>query len=434
MYTSNPPGDSRRFSKALVHEVISGFYLTLWNSYSFLVTYANIDFDDVREMVASPVPLKDRPELDRWILSELHTLIQNVSHAYETYDVTGATRPVEAFVDDLSNWYLRRSRRRFWATGLDADKRAAFQTLHECLLAVSKLLAPAMPFVAEAMYRNLASLLPGQPDSVHLALWPVADTNKIDAALMARMGLAKQLVSLGHAARNMVNMKVRQPLAEAAFAVRSPAEEESLKTLAATIAEELNVKQITVMGLKEAGEMIRYGLNPLPQKLGKRLGGAFPTVQKLLREGEQEAVAAWAKQLLGGGTITVAVNGSSYDLTPDEVEVRRNATAGYTVAEEAGYIAALRTDLNDALILEGLAREVVRRVNTMRRDADYALNDAITLTFKATPKLAEAIQQHVEYVQSETLAEAITAADAPAGDRVEAFEFDGEALTLAVKR
>ncbi|MBX3063829.1 MAG: isoleucine--tRNA ligase [Anaerolineae bacterium] len=431
MYTSNPPGDSRRFSKELVNEVISGFYLTLWNTYSFLVTYANIDgFDPA----AKQVPLQERDELDRWVLSELHSLVKEVTDAYETYDVTRATRPVAAFVDDLSNWYLRRSRRRFWKSEMDADKLAAYQTLHECLTVVSQLLAPAMPFLADTVYRNLVGATQGEDVSVHLSRWPLADEAKIDEKLMARMGLAKQLVSLGHSARSSVNLKVRQPLAEAAFAVRSLDEEKALESLSYTIAEELNVKKITVMGLKEAGAMIRYSLNALPQKLGKRLGSNFPLVKKLFSESASDQVTDWAKALLAGHSITVGVNGDSVELTPEEVEVRRNATAGFTVAEENGYVAALRTELSEELILEGLAREVVRRVNTMRRDADYALSDAITVTYKASARLAQAIQTHAEYVKSETLASELNAVDAPTGDRVESFDFDGETLTIGVKR
>ncbi|MBX3085379.1 MAG: isoleucine--tRNA ligase [Anaerolineae bacterium] len=432
MYTSNPPGDSRRFSANLVNEVISSFYLTLWNTYSFFVTYANIDGFDPK---TAQVPLAERDELDRWVLSELHTLIKEVSDAYEHYDVTRATRPITAFVDDLSNWYLRRSRRRFWKSEFDTDKLAAYQTLFECLLTVSKLLAPAMPFVSEAMYRNLAGALEGQTDSVHLCFWPEADERKIDEKLNAHMGLAKRLVSLGHSARNSLNIKVRQPLSEAAFAVGSVAEEQALDKLAYTIAEELNVKKITVMGVKEAGAMIRYSLNPLPQKLGKRLGSAFPEVRKLLREGsEQGVVNAWAKQLVAGHNITVPLNGNSFELTPEEVEVRRNATEGYTVAEEDGYVAALRTALTDDLIKEGMAREVVRRINTMRRECDYALNDQIVVTYQASEKLADALQTHGEYVMSETLATALTVSDAPSGDRVEAFDFDGESITVGIQR
>ncbi len=433
MYTASPPGDSRRFSKDLVNEVISGFYLTLWNTYSFFVTYANIDgFDPAQPAV----PVQHRDELDRWVLSELHNLVRKVTEAYETYDVLGATRPIQAFVDDLSNWYLRRSRRRFWKTVSDRDKLAAYQTLYECLATVSKLLAPAMPFLSEAMYRNLVVTVdPSAPDSVHLAQWPQANPALIDQRLMDEMGLVKRLVSLGHAARNSVKplpIKVRQPLSEAMFAVRTPAEAKVVRSLAYTIAEELNVKSVSVMD--STGDMIKYSLNPLPQKLGKRLGQNFPKVQQMLREGPETEVMTWAALLLEGKPIQLAVNGQTVEVSPEEVEVRRNATEGYAVAEENGYVAALRTALNEALVKEGLAREAVRRVQLMRRDADYALSDHVSLTYKASERLAQALAANADYVRAETLADSLTDVDNPQGDRVETFEFDGETVTFGVKR
>ncbi len=432
MYTSAPPGDSRRFSAKLVQEAISGFYLTLWNTYSFFVTYANIDgFDPT----AARLPVAKREEMDRWILSELNALIKRVTHAYESYDVIGCTRPIAEFVDDLSNWYLRRSRRRFWQSDWDQSKRAAYETLYECLVNVAKLLAPAMPFLSEALYRNLVVPFdPNAADSVHLTRWINADESLIDEKLMSEMRLVKRLVSLGHAARNSADLRVRQPLAEAAFAVRSADEAAALRKLEATVAEELNVKAIRLLDENSAVGMIRYSLNPLPQKLGKRLGAQFPAVQKMLRESDQGQVTAWAKQLLAGQPLALALNGSNVELSAEEVEVRRTAAEGFTVAEENGYVAALQTTLTEALIKEGLAREVVRRVNIMRRDADYALSDTISITYSATPRLAEALATHREYVLSETLAERLEAVNQPEGDKVEPFAFDDETITLGVRR
>src|SRR5260221_4014799 len=430
MYTASPPGDSRRFSKDLVNDVISGFYLMLWNTYSFFVTYANIDGLDP---AAPAVPLADRDELDRWVLAELHNLVREVTEAYEEYDVPNATRPIQAFVEDLSNWYLRRSRRRFWKTESDRDKLAAYQTLYECLVTVSKLLAPAMPFLSEVLYRNLVTTFDASAaDSVHLAKWPAANVALIDKRLMDEMGLVKRLVSLGHSARNSVNMKVRQPLEEATFAVRTPAEAKALRSLAYTVAEELNVKSVSVM--ESAGEMVRYSLNPLPQKLGKRLGPKFPQVQKMLREGSETEITAWARLLLDGQNIDLSVYGEPLILTPEEVEVRRNASEGYAVAEENGYVAALRTALAEALSAECMAREAGRRIQYMSCDTECVLSDHIAVTYKATPKLAQALAANVDYVRAETLADSLTATDAPEGDKVETFEFDGERVAFGVKR
>jgi isoleucyl-tRNA synthetase len=446
MYTAAPPGDSRRFSAGLVKDVISGFYLTLWNTYSFFVSYARLDFADASQLLNAK--LEVRPELDRWILSELQDLVETVTRGYETYDVLLCTRPIQNFVDDLSNWYLRRSRRRFWQAntenGPSPDKASAYQTLYTCLVTVAKLLAPSMPFLAEEIYQNLVvNLDPTATDSIHLVSFPKADVGLLDTSLMAEMRLIKRLVSLGHAARNSKDLKVRQPLAEAAFGLRNAGEVAALHKLSDMVAEELNVKRVVVLDEDAAGAMISYSLNPLPQKLGKRLNKRFPAVQKALRTGQDDPaqLVAWAKQLLAGLPVSLQVEGEAYMVSPDEVEVLRNATAGFTVAEEGGNVAALRTELTEELILEGLAREVVRKVNTMRRDADYQLTDSISISYKTEGKLAEAISAHQAYICDETLAVTLAAVADPAAngaDRVDTIEVALEdtvlSLTLAVKR
>lgn len=430
LYTAGPPGESRRFSVELVGEVVRNFYLTLWNVYSFFVTYANVDGFDPRQPL---LPGSERDALDRWILSELHTLVREVTEAYETYDVPRATRPIEEFVDSLSNWYLRRSRRRFWKSESDTDKLAAYQTLYECLVTVAKLLAPAMPFLAEALYRNLVTeVYPNEPDSVHLAWWPKSDKTMIDESLMGNMRLAQKLVSLGHAARNSANLKVRQPLAEAVFVVRYSAEQDVVRALAPTIAEELNVKSVRLVDTAES--MITYSLNPLPKVLAPLLKGDFPKVQKALREGAQADVDQWAKALRAGETITVVVDGKTYSITPEQCEVHQSAAEGYAVAEDYGYVAALSTTLTGELVQEGLAREFVRRVQTLRKEADFDISDRITITYQASDGLRAAIRTFNEYIRRETLAD--TLAEGAPLDRAQnaEFSFDDETVTLGVRR
>ncbi|NPV68186.1 MAG: isoleucine--tRNA ligase [Anaerolineae bacterium] len=430
MYTSSPPGEPRRFSMDLVGEVVTKFLLTLWNTYSFFVTYANLDGWSPDQ--AAP-PVAERDPLDRWVLAELHALVQRVTEAYENYDVPGATRPIQTFVEELSNWYVRLSRRRFWKSEDDTDKLSAYATLYECLTTLAYLLAPAMPFMAETIYRNLvASVQPDAPESVHLARWPVANEQLIDRDLMGAMALAQRLVSLGRAARESANLRVRQPLQEAAFAVRFPAEREIVQTLSDLIASELNVKQVNV--LDSADEVVTYTLNPLPAKLGRKFGKDFPRVQKALREGDPAEVAAWARALLSGQAIQVTLDGQTYEVAPDECEVRQGAAEGYAVAEEAGYLAALRTALTEDLILEGLAREIVRRVQMMRRDADFEISDRIAVTFSGSERVARALAAHHDYVAGETLAESVLAAEPPAGAFSQAFTIDDEDLVLSVRR
>ncbi len=377
------------------------------------------------------VPAEDRSPLDQWLLSELNALVRDVTEAYETYDVPGATRPIEAFVDNLSNWYVRRSRRRFWKADGDLDKNAAYLTLYEALVTVAKLLAPAMPFLAEALYRNLVvSVDADAPDSVHLAEWPEFDPARIKPEVMDEMALVMRLVSLGHAARNSAQIKVRQPLASAAFAVPA-SQADTVRAYAELIADELNVKAVDA--LDEAAEVVTYSLNPLPQALGPRFGPDFPKIQRVLRD--DSAARAYAARLLAGESVTVPYDGGKEaTVSAEEVEVRQNPAEGYAVASEGPHLAALDITLTDDLLAEGLAREFIRRVQTLRRDADYNVEDHVTVAYRASERLAGAVEQFAETIRGETLADALTAADDPAGDTAEDYEFDGETLRLAVAR
>ncbi len=282
LYTASPPGNERRFSIDLVGEVVRSFTLTLWNVYSFFVTYANLDHPDLRRGVRPADSV-----LDRWLLSELNVLIRDVTAAYERYDVTGATRPIQAFVDRLSTWYLRRSRRRFWKSESDADKQSAYATLHMALVTVSKLMAPAMPFLADELYQNLVrSVQQGAAESVHLAQWPEYDEAMIDEKLNRDMGLVIKLVSLGHAARQKGNRKVRQPLQEAAFSVGTQTERRAVEMYAELIEDELNVKKVRL--LDTAVEAVSHTLKPLPKQLGQKYGSRFPAIRDALLASDAE--------------------------------------------------------------------------------------------------------------------------------------------------
>jgi isoleucyl-tRNA synthetase len=437
LYTSGPPGESRRFSVDLVGEVINKFWSTLWNTYSFFVTYANID----KWTPDTPAPaVEKRDPLDQWILAELHLLVKEVTEAYESYNVTDATRPVQAFVESLSNWYVRLSRRRFWKSENDDEKLGAYATLYECLATVTKLIAPAMPFLSEALYRNLvAEVDKSAPDSVHLSSWPEYNPELIDLTRINNMRVVERLVSLGRAAREEAKLRVRQPLASAQFAVRDAAEAEAVRSLSALIQGELNVKQVKV--LEGAGDVVAYVLNPLPSVLGKKLGKDFPAVQKALREGDQVDVTRWAQILMRGENVTVEVNGQTFEVTPEEVEVKQKSAEGFAVAQEAGYLAAVDTRLSEELIMEGLAREVVRRVQEMRKEADFNIEDNIQIRYVASDRLGKAIVQFSDYIRSETLGVSLEASDPTNGffrqeftDDKEKKKLDGETLVLGVKR
>lgn len=430
MYTSSPPGEPRRFSVDLVGEVVNKFWSTLWNTYSFFVTYANLD---KWSPLGDHLPVESRDPLDQWVLAELHLLVKEVTEAYETYNATDATRPIQVFVERLSNWYVRLSRRRFWKSESDDDKNAAYATLYECLMTVAKLIAPCMPFLSEAIYRNLVAVVDSSaPDSVHLSMWPEYNPALIDMNRISEMNLAERLVSLGRAAREGANLKVRQPLASAQFVTRNARESQAVRNLAPLIQSELNVKQVKI--LEGADDVVAYVLNPLPSVLGKKFGKDFPLVQKTLRDGSSSDVSRWAKSLLRGEDVVLDLNGTSYEVTPQEVEVKQKSTEGYAVAEEGGYLAALDTRLTEALVMEGLAREVVRRIQTLRRDADFNIDDTITVRYQASERLGSAIVEFDDYIRTETLARAIEVGDASDDFRTESHNFDGETLTLSIRR
>jgi len=425
LYTASPPGQERRFSEDLVGDVIRNFTLTLWNTYAFFVTYANLD-----HWTPDQVEAAEYSDLDRWLLSSMHALVRDVTKAYEEYNVLGATRPIEKFVDQLSNWYLRRSRRRYWKTESDADKAAAYATLYEALKTLAFLLAPTMPFLAESLYRNLVlSVNPDAPQSIHLADWPNFDPAFIDEKLNREMATVMKLASLGHAARNAENLKVRQPLAEAAFVVGNLDEQSVVEDYADLLEDELNVKTVSLLG--SASDAVSFSINPLPKQLGQRFKAQFPLVRKALLDLPADQTA---RKLLDGEAITIELDGNTLEITPDEVEVRAEAKTGFAVASEGAYLAALVTTLSPELVHEGLVREFVRRVQSLRKDADFDIADRIQLFYTASEQLEAAIQAFGDYIKEETLAVELTAGVIPEDLPLLQDEFDGESVRICIQK
>ena len=425
LYTASPPGQERRFSAGLVSEVLRNFTLTLWNTYSFFVTYANLD--------GWTPNLKKKAKyskLDLWLLAELHALVRDVTNALENYDVLGATRPIEGFVNNLSNWYLRRSRRRFWKSESDDDKYAAYATLYEALVTVSKLLAPSMPFISEEIYSNLAKNVDLQSsESIHTSDWPKYDESFINQSLIDDMNLVMKLVSLGHAARNQSGIKVRQPLQEAAFTTSNIAEGEAILEYSELLKDELNVKM--VRALSAVSEAAAYEIMPLPKQLGQKYKNEFPLIRKAILDLDADK---YAKYFLDGKTTTVSVKGKEYEIFPDEVEVRMQAKEGFVVATEGALMAALITDITPELRNEGLAREFVRRVQEARKQADFDISDRIRLFYSATKNLTEAIEEYKDYIMVETLAVDVVSEKNPETLPNASEEFDGETLALWLEK
>ena len=436
MYTSGPPGDSRRFSLNAVGDVVKKFWSTLWNTYSFFVIYANID--DWTPAATAPL-VADRDLLDQWLLSELHMLVKDVTGAFEDYDAVNATRPIEEFVERLSNWYVRLSRDRFWKSDIDDSKLAAYATLYETLTTLAKLLAPTMPFLSEAMYRNLvADRDQSQPKSVHLARWPEVKESLIDHELISEMALVRRLVSLGLSARNATQTGVRQPLAGAQFALRDVSETSIVDRYAELIKSELNLKSVSVMGADEASAFESatvYSLNPLPRYLGKKFGKDFKAVQAALRDGEQDFVRPFAERLLAGDDIALELNGSRFEICNEECEVKVTVESPAGSIEDNGYVVALDMQLTSDLVEEGLAREVIRRIQNLRKTADFALDDRIEIVYCDASSAIDAVMQLFSgYISQETLADSLTMGEIAADFVSESLDLKGEVLTIGVKR
>ena len=422
MYTAAPPGNSRRFSADLVSESVRRFMLTLWNVYSFFVTYANLDgYNPAQAPETQPAS-----DLDRWIRSDLEQLTAEVSRLMDEYNATDAGRRIQEFVEVLSNWYVRRSRRRFWKSENDDDKASAYATLYECLSRLSKLLAPFTPFVAEEIYRNLVvSLDQSAPDSVHLAGFPVADESLIDKELSEGMRLAMRVSSLGRAARSKAKIRVRQPLAKVLVKPRSSTESEALKNLESHVIDELNVKE--VIPFQDEGDVVEFTVKPNLQLLGPKLGPELPKLQKLLGAADSLQIAG-----LVNSNRQVRLNG--YSLEPGELLVETSDKKGYASAMEAGYLVAIDTNLTPDLANEGMTRELVHLVQNMRRSAGFHIADRIVTWYQGNDRIARVMEKHGGYIKEETLSLDLQPGKAEDGAYVEDHRIDGAAVTLGVKR
>ena len=395
MITNGSPWASRRIGHEVLDDVVRQFLLTLRHVHAFFVTYATADGFDP----ASPAPpVADRPMLDRWVLSQLARTVAAARDGLDAYDATGAGRRIERFVDDLSNWYVRRARRRFWNPGGDAtdDASAAFHTLYECLVAVATLLAPFTPFVADVMWRNLAAGRAGRPESVHLADYPAADAEAIDDALDAAMAAARTIVSLGRTVRTETKTRVRQPLAEAVVHLSSSLE--GLEPLLDLVAEELNVHRVVFA--ESAGSFGRWHAKPNFKALGPTLGARVKEVAAALGADD----GSLAGELAMGGTIVVRTSGGDVSLGPDDVDLSQDVREGWGVASEGGITLALDLHLTDELRREGVARELIRAIQDARKAAGLEISDRIQLGVEAGPVVTDALIEHRDTVAVETLA------------------------------
>jgi isoleucyl-tRNA synthetase len=408
MFCRNNPVNNINFGYGPADEIRNRFVFKLWNTYAFFCNYARLDgFDPASE----PIPLSQRPDIDRWILSDLQLLVETARRGYESYNVMEFCLAAEIYVaDKLSNWYVRRNRRRFWKSEKTSDKLAAYQTLYTVLTTLTRLLAPIMPFMTEEVYQNLEAAgekQTGQFPSVHLCDFPTPDPSLIDSELSADMGALLRLVSLGLAARNSVRIKVRQPLAEMKIVPASEAERRAIARFAGQISEELNVKNVSLHDPGQ-GPLLLYQVKPNLKALGPRLGGRVKDAQQALAALDAALVA----EKIQAGGLEVSVGGERLALTQSDLLIHVKAPDGWGGLADGRTQVALDARVTDELAREGTAREIVRHIQELRKKSGLEIEDRIHLCLQSdSPAVREAIAVHQEYICGETLAVQLT--DAP---------------------
>lgn len=410
--------DDLCFSERGVELVLRQILIPLWNAYAFFVTYARI-YD------WKPTALDQRPveEIDRWIISVLNQLIHEVELGMDNYDLSAAVEPLVGFVDQLTNWYIRRSRRRFWEADSSPECLEAFSTLYQVLLQFTKLAAPFVPFISDAIYRNLRT--DEMPESVHLCDYPKYQEELRDRLLEKAMAAVQTTVSLGHSLRKEQKLKVRQPLPTAYLAAGDAEEFALLKEHAQLIADELNVKDIEFSADEQQFVQLRAKANF--RTLGRKVGKRMPAVQQAIQQFTQEQLL----QLRQGEPMTIEVEGESIGLTSEDIEVDRSVRQGLVAANQGTITIALDTMLSDELLMEGLAREVVNKVNTMRREASFDVADRIVLVLDTTSRVKECFATYGDYIKGEVLAVNVTFGEVQEGTT---WDLNGEQAVIGIAK
>jgi isoleucyl-tRNA synthetase len=410
------------FSEEGVKNALRHLLIPLWNSYSFFVTYARIDNWSPKTRVQSS---KSANLLDRWIHSSLERLTADVVNAMDGYDLQQAVRPFVRFIEDLTNWYIRRSRRRFWKSTDDDDKAQAYATLYEVLLRLSKIAAPFVPFVSEAIYRNLRTS--DMPESVHLCDFPVSDGQGRDIELEAQMDDVMAAVSLGRQLRADHNLKVRQPLRGIHVVCRDQTRLERIKALVDVISDELNVKHVW-FDAKESDLAVFNG-KPNFSRLGPRLGQLVKKASAAIQKMSAESLSS----LLDGQTVSLQVEGQTLELTSDDVIVERKPKEGLVVASQNNLVVALETDLTQELMREGLAREFVNKVQSMRKTADFDVTQRIRITYSGDDSVREAVEEYKGYIEAETLClDSVYSMDLPV--ETSAWDLNGHPCSIRIDK
>ena len=403
MLTNSSPWDNLKFDPNGVDEVRRKFFGTLYNTYSFFSLYANVDgFDYSQE----EIPVGERPEIDRWILSELNSLVKNVDDALADYEPTKAGRLIDAFVnDDLSNWYVRLNRKRFWGKEMDKDKLSAYETLYTCLETVAKLLAPFSPFYADQLYMDLVRATGrDNVESVHLAKFPVADESLMDKNLEARMKMAQKITSMVLALRRKVNIKVRQPLQCIMIPAVDDVQRQRIEAVKSLVVNEVNVKELRfVEGSGVLVKKVKCNFRTMGKKFGKLMKGIAGQMDAL----NQDDIAAFERN----GSIVINIEGQEVAVDVADVEIINEDIPGWLVANDGNLTVALEVELNDELRNEGMARELINRIQNLRKDCGLEITDRVNVTISPDDRVKSAVDSFADYIKGQVLADQIAVAD-----------------------
>ena len=412
MISNANPWDNLKFDLEGIEEVRRKFFGTLYNTYSFFSLYANIDGFTFSE---DEIPISERPEIDQWILSELHSLIENTTQFYDAYEPTRACRAISHFVtEDLSNWYVRLCRRRFWKGSYEADKIAAYQTLYECLMSVAKMMAPVAPFYADRLYKDLNGITKREKaSSVHLAFYPKSTPEIINALLEQKMQRAQKITSLVLSLRKREKIKVRQPLQRIMIPVLDEEERKQVEAISALIAAEVNVKEVEI--LDDTSSILVKEIKPNFKTLGPRFGKDM----KLVAQAIQNLNEAQIQELEKQGALTIQLDNKKCTLEATDVVISSKDVAGWLVASEQGVTVALDVQMNETLRLEGMARELVNRLQNMRKDLGFEVTDTIQVTLQESDELNAILNENKAYIQHEILATTIYVAKAVSNEAME---------------
>ena len=425
MISNSNPWDNLKFDQEGVAEVKRKFFGTLQNIYSFFSLYANIDNFEYKE---AKINIDERPELDRWILSELNTLIKKVDDNLENYELTPAARDINDFVQEkLSNWYVRLSRRRFWKGEYNNDKVSAYQTLYECLLNVSKLISPIAPFYSEHIFQSLNNVTNKEEfESVHISTFPVSFSDQIDTKLENKINQIRNICSLALSIRKKEKIKVRQPLKKIIIPVKNEAEKKEISDAKSQIISEINVKSIEFLDDKDS--LLVKELKPNFKLLGPKYGKIINDVAKEIKALKNSEI----EKLENTGKLILTIGKTEASITLDDVEINYKDIEGLSVASGGGQTIALDLNLNNDLINEGIAREIVNRIQNIRKSKGLEVTDKIDINIKSSTLLENAINSNLDYVKGETLAIKLYFSEKL--DEGEIIEFDNITTTITIKK